>query len=551
VNEDSLLKRAQQAQQQGRYAEAEQLYLQLLNSDFQPEAMLSALVNICVLSNSITRATEYLSKLCQGWPKKITYCEALASLYERAQNWSAAADCYATFVVHNPHHADAYYNYAYNLKQAAKYEEAINSYQAALDNHVRQPEEVLTNMAVIYSEHLRLETKAIERLELALKAAPNYLPAMFNLATLYEEEGNKERAAQYYQAILELDPTDYSALARLAEAQTVTDPSAPVIERLKAALDDSSIDQSARESLSFALGKVLDDCGQYEEAFKHYTNGNRRDCAKNEKYSRTDQEQIVKDNIVFFTEQWFSNLSPVSDAKPIFICGMFRSGSTLLEQVLGSHSCVTAGGERDFFVRLASVAIAPYPRGIAALASPSLKEIANDYLADLARAFPAAKLITDKRPDNFLYLGLIKTLFPKARIIHTKRQRLDNCLSIYFLRASASLKYTTDLTDIAHYYSQYERLMAHWETLFIDDIHHVSYDDLVIDPEPEVRRLLDFLSLSWEPKCLDFYTTKNRVKTASVWQVRQPLYQKSSGRWNNYAPYITELIEAFATDAKL
>lgn len=540
----SLLISAQRAQERGSYAEAEQLYLQLLNDGFQPEGVLNALVNVSIQSNSLSRTGEYLSQLSSKFPNKIAYCDALASLYTRAQNWNAAADCYASFIIHNPDHADAHYNYAYNLKQAGSYRQAIDSYQAALDHKVSQPEEVLTNMAVIYSEHLRLEVKAIEHLEQALDEAPSYTPAMFNLATLYEEEGNKSRAAEYYQAILKLDPSDYSALVRLAEAQAVSDPDAPIVTQLYAALNHPSIDNMTRISINFALGKVLDDCGEYHQAFKHYANGNRLDRATTIKYSRADQEQLVNDNISFFTAQWFSRLEPISDARLIFICGMFRSGSTLVEQILASHSRVTAGGERDYFVRLGSETITPYPAAIEGFTSSRLQAIAKQYIEELAKAFPGSDYVTDKRPDNFLYLGLVKALFPNARIIHSKRQALDNCLSIYFLRAGTSVSYATDLGDIAHYYKQYERLIAHWDSLFGDDIYQLSYDKLVVEPETQIRALLGFLELPWEPACLEFHAIGNRVKTASVWQVRQPLYQNSSGRWKNYQPYITELLDA-------
>jgi tetratricopeptide (TPR) repeat protein len=362
------------------------------------------------------------------------------------------------------------------LKQAGNYQQAIDSYQAALDNCVSQPEEVLTNMAVIYSEHLRLEVNAMECLEQALGEAPSYIPAIFNLATLYEEEGNKERAAEYYQAILKLDSSHHSALVRLAEAQRVNNTGAPIIAQLRAALAAPSIDNMTRIDINFALGKVFDDCGEHRHAFKHYADGNRLDRATTAAYSRSDQEQSVQDNISFFTAQWFARLEPISDAMPIFICGMFRSGSTLVEQILASHSSVTAGGERDFFVRLASQVISPYPIAIAGLAPSSLHAIAKQYLEELAQAFPESSCVTDKRPDNFLYLGLIKTLFPNAKIIHSKRQTLDNCLSVYFLRAGTSFSYAADLGDIAHYYKQYERLMAHWEALFGGHIYQLSYD---------------------------------------------------------------------------
>jgi tetratricopeptide (TPR) repeat protein len=545
MSDQQLLKSAQNAQQQGRYSEAEKRYLQLLKNGVQPEAVLNALVNVCFSAGSIERGAEYLLQLSESFPTKLAYCDAMANLYVQARNWDAAVTCYANFIAINPTNADAHYNYAYNLKRANKYQEAIYSYQVALDNKVSQPEEVLTNMAVIYSEHLRLEVKAIQCLELALEAAPSYIPAMFNLATLYEEEGRKDYAARYYQAILELDAKHYDALVRLAEAKQAVDASDAIIERLQDALNDSQIDNSTRSSISFALGKLLDSCGEYDNAFKYYANANRLDRAAFPNYSRTLQEQLVEENISFFSKQWLANLMPISDAKPIFICGMFRSGSTLIEQVLASHSSVTAGGERDFFVKLESKTIRPYPQAIDSLAWSSLQAIANTYLQELAEAFPAATRITDKRPDNFLYLGIIKALFPRAKIVHSKRQPLDNSLSIYFLRASASLSYATDLGDIAHYYQQYLRLMAHWQSLFAEDIYTVDYDCLVIKPEPLVRELLDFLELPWEPECLQFHATENRVKTASIWQIRQPLYQKSSGRWKKYQSNITDLVDVF------
>lgn len=545
MSQESLLHSAQDAQQQGRYGDSEQLYLQLLNTGFEPETTLKSLVNVCFQAQSLKRAKGYLTQLCTRFPKKIAYCEALANVYVNTQDWTAAADCYATFVVHNPAHADAYYNYAYNLKLAAQYPKAIDNYQAALDYNISQPEEVLTNMAVIYSEHLRLESKAMESLELALEAEPSYIPAMFNLATLYEEQNNKDQAAEYYQAILKLDANHHRALVRLAESLRINDSNALIIRRLQQSLNDPSIEKSARISLLFALGKLFDDCSEYDRAFHYYSEGNRLDRAITPRYSRAEQEQQVADNINFFTEKWFANLSPISDAKPIFICGMFRSGSTLIEQIIASHSSVTAGGERDFFVILCGKVIQPYPYGVEHLAPLNLQEIANQYLQDLAKVFPQSAHISDKRPENFLYLGLIKALFPKARIIHSKRQHLDNCLSIYFLRAGAAVKYASGLSDIAHYYQQYLRLMTHWQSLFAEDIYDVDYDSLVAEPELRVRDLLNFLELPWEPDCLEFYATKNRVKTASIWQVRQPLYKNSSGRWKNYERNLSELVAAF------
>jgi Sulfotransferase family len=159
----------------------------------------------------------------------------------------------------------------------------------------------------------------------------------------------------------------------------------------------------------------------------------------------------------------------------------------------------------------------------------------------LASLFPQGDRVTDKRPDNFLYIGLIKRLFPDARIVHTVRNPLDNCLSIYFLHLDHGMSYALDLADIAHYYAQYRRLMAHWKTLYGADIFDLDYDALVHEPRPTLERLTQFCGLEWEAACLSFEQATRAVKTASVWQVRERLYQRSSGRWRNYAAHIAPL----------
>jgi hypothetical protein len=220
---------------------------------------------------------------------------------------------------------------------------------------------------------------------------------------------------------------------------------------------------------------------------------------------------------------------------------MFRSGSTLTEQVLAGHSRVTAGGEIDFLPTLVQTELAPFPARMAQVSSRQLGELAQRYLASLSKLFPGERHVTDKRPDNFLYIGLIKSLFPNARIVHTTRDALDNCLSVYFLHLDHSMGYALDLTDTAHYYRQYRRLMAHWKALYGEDILDFDYDAFVRKPRPAVERLLAFCGLDWEEGCMSFHRVQNAVKTASVWQVREPLYQRSSGRWRNYARHLAPL----------
>ena len=159
----------------------------------------------------------------------------------------------------------------------------------------------------------------------------------------------------------------------------------------------------------------------------------------------------------------------------------------------------------------------------------------------IAERFPSAINVTDKRPDNFLYIGLIKALFPHAKIIHTVRAALDNCLSIYFLNLDQSMSYALDLLDIGHYYRQYRRLMAHWKTLFPDDIVDVSYDALVKDPKSQIEQALKFVGLGWDERCARVPAAGRAIKTASVWQAREPIHARSSGRANHYSKQLQEL----------
>ena len=317
----------------------------------------------------------------------------------------------------------------------------------------------------------------------------------------------------------------------------------PLIGRLRNLIANPSTRTAERASLGFSLGRLLDSCGAYDDAFRAYADAN---CASRESagsaapsYDRRQHELYVDRIIAAFDRP--RTMQSTTPARPVFICGMFRSGSTLIEQVLAGHPRVTAGGELGFLPSLVRTQLAPFPESMANISPSQLEAFAKSYLEVIGRLFPGAAHVTDKRPDNFLYIGLIKTLFPDARIVHTTRNPLDNCLSIFFLHLDHSMSYALDLMDTAHYYAQYRRLMSHWKALYGSDILDVDYDAFVREPQPSAQRLLDFCGLEWDEGCLSFPRARNAIRTASVWQVREPLYQRSSGRWRNYAAQIAPL----------
>lgn len=457
----------------------------------------------------------------------------LAAGLERAGRHADAEAAYQRHIGDQPQDAVARFNYACFLRRRGRLEDALESHQAALDLGIEGPEEVLSNMAVIQGE-LRRDAAAKLLLQRALAINPTYPPALFNLALHFEEHGQQAEAIELFRRILEIDPNWHNALVRLAYAQTVRDAEGEVVRRLRRALRRSNLEPLVRESLHFALGKALDDCGRYDEAFEQYVLGNAASRPRLARYDHAIVEQGVDRVIEAFGPELIAKATAVSEAPLVFVTGMFRSGSTLIEQVLAAHPAVTAGGEIEYFMR--------YPLSLDPADWPP---IAQGYVDYLQRTFPGAGIVTNKRPDAYAYLGMLKAVFPNARFVNTVRDPRDTALSIFFQQFDGRMGYAADLADIAHFRRQYRRLMGHWCGLFGDAIFDADYDAFVRDPRAETERLLGFLGLPWHEGCLEFHRNENRVRTASVTQVREPLYARSSGRWRTYerqlAPYLPAL----------
>ena len=230
-------------------------------------------------------------------------------------------------------------------------------------------------------------------------------------------------------------------------------------------------------------------------------------------------------------------MEPVSTAPLVFICGMFRSGSTLLEQALAAHPALTAGGEIDYFQRQ----ICPFPAALPEFEAERLRQVGQGYLDYLATTFDGEARVINKRPDNFFCIGMLLALYPDARFIISSREPLDNCLSLYFQSMEASQRQANDLLAAGHYYLQYQRLVHHWQGLAANRLLQVQYENLVTRPREVLGEALAFLQLDWHDDCLQFQRASGRVRTASVHQVRQPLYQRASGRWRHYARQLEQL----------
>lgn len=450
-----------------------------------------------------------------------------------------AIDGYERLLEAKPDLPDSWYNLGWLQRKARRFEAALESYGRALDLGIRDPEEVHLNRAVILSDHLHQPEDAERELRDALGKNPDYVPALLNLGNLNEDLGDREAARDAYRRALAIEARNGLALARLAGVSHSSELDNALVQRLRIAIAGAET-PAEQADLGFALAGLLDAGSAYEEAFEAARAANEASrMSSGAHYDRAGHERFVERLIdTFSAPATGTQISP-----SVFICGMYRSGSTLVEQILGAHRQVTAGGELDLIPALVQE-IDGYPEAAASADQTDLERWRESYV----RGLPPHphRLLTDKRPDNFLHIGLIKTLFPDAKIMHTRRNPLDNLLSLYFLHLDPGMAHALNLEDAAHWYDQYERLMAHWKSLYPNDILDVDYDELVREPKPVIERLLDFLGLEWEDELLDFHRGNAAVKTASVWQVRQPLHPRSSGRWQNYRAQLEPIAALFS-----
>ncbi len=531
-----LLGQARTCLARGDASGAEPLLRQVLALDEGNREALEQLFVICFQSGRLEAAEAHLRKLVITYPDQPLYTDHLATLLQRLGRHAEAVDCYRDLLALRPQLTDTRYNLARLLKQTGQLQEALEEYRNCLAQGITRPEEVLSNMSVIHT-NLHQHKEARQTLESALAANPDHIPSLYNLALLHEEEGDWSSANGFFRRILQLDPLHTAALTHIAHGEKFDNPDDAVIRQMQDALQADGLAPDEQEELLYALGKAHDDCSLYDRAFEYYTSANRLSHGRCPAYDRATQEQLVEQLISTFDQRWLDTVTPVSEAPLVFICGMFRSGTTLMEQILAAHSDLTSGGEINFFQR----SFKPFPAGLLTTGEPELRSIGQAYVDYLAEHFPGEPGVINKHPENFLCLGPLLAMFPNARVIHMQRQPLDNCLSLFFQPLDVGQPYANDLLDIAHYYRQYERLMNHWRGLLGEAVLDLNYEDLLQNPRETIGRALGLLHLDWQDACLDFHQSRHRVRTASVHQVRRPLYQSSRNRWENYAAQLEPL----------
>ncbi len=397
---------------------------------------------------------------------------------------------------------------------------------------------------------------ALNSLRRALEIAPDHAMGLNDLGVMLLVRGEFDEAASCFRRALEASPDLAIAYENLARTRKFSDADGDDVALLASGLESRDLDEAAQIHRHFALGKVKDDLGDYDQAFSHFAEANRLMRA-GLNFNIDEQRRFVDESIDLFKPAFLERMAPMGDPSevPVFILGMPRSGTTLVEQILASHPDVHGGGELDFFPDAAASMsdrledARRYPLCLEGLSAESAHDITDAYLATLQRNAWDALRVTDKMPLNFEHLGLIAALFPNARIIHCRRNPLDVCLSIYFQHFAREVPFAYGLEDIAGYYQQYQRLMDHWQQVLPGRIFEVEYEQLVQSTESVIRALVTHCGLSWNDQCLRFFETERSVGTASHWQVRQPVYEDSLARWKRYEEHLKPLLSAFGPGA--
>ncbi len=443
-----------------------------------------------------------------------------------------------------PQNAGGLSGRAIALKELGRLDEALDSAQRAV---AASPEN--TEARNMLGQILQAMGRFDEALEAFSQAAS--LPglavesALVNRAVLFMETGRKDEAKAAFDRALEAFPRSAKAWFNQSDLRKFTADDQDV-GRMEALLGDGGAQSYAdRMALHFALGKAYLDIGNSEKAFYHLNEGNRM--------KRSSLSFDVK-----ATGQWLEQIaktfSPVLLKKhkgsgdpselPVFIVGIPRSGTTLVEQILASHPQVHGTGELSVLPRLTD-GIGNYPNSVTSLNAEQLAQLGRAYLAQVAPLAQGKRHLVDKMPANFLHVGLIRQILPNARIIHCRRDPVDTCLSCYSKLFSAEQIFTYDLAELGQFHVAYQKLMAHWrKVLPADRFIEVDYEAVVDDLDGQARWMIDFLGLPWDEACLSFHQTKRVVRTASVNQVRQPIYKTSAGRWKPHAAHLGPLLEA-------
>lgn len=515
-------------------------------------------------------------------PDYVESVSNLGSVLTESDQPEEAIKVLLPLVQSNPNYPEAHCNIATAFLLLEQLDKAEFGFKRALTLKPDYPEACI-GLARVLQEKRHL-TEALATAERALGLAPQKAEVHSLLGGIFSESGYPEKAQQAYAQALELDPELISAYlgrghqrmesgdmagaetdfryalsldesnlgARLALAQVnkVKEGDANMAVLVSEAEKLATLPETKAMPLHFALGKCYEDTKQYDLAFQHYRQG----CQLKRKridYDADNTDLAGRNIREFFSKENIDRLrgDGCTSELPIFVLGMPRSGTTLTETIIASHPMVFGAGELNDILEVANHTrggeTKGYPLSLQGITQTELKIMGERYATRLQTRAPDSPRITDKMPANFNCLGLIHLMLPNAKIVHVKRNPVDTCLSCYTRLFDKSQYQSYDLAEIGRYYRNYSQLMQHWrEVLPAGSFYEIQYENVVADQEGQARALLDYCGLEWNDACLDFHKTERNIRTASVTQVRQPIYKTSVEKWRHYEKHLDPLLDA-------
>lgn len=465
----------------------------------------------------------------------------LGESYKRLTQFELAAKCYEDALRMNPAHAVALNNLGDIYRELGRHGDAERAFRnaIALDAAYAHPH---LNLAIMLHSAGMIDD-AESQCRRALEIDPAFVQAMVLLGELHADKGQFQQAESCYRQALSEEPDNPEALAAMSRTRKMSQADVDWKVQVERILD-TRLPRRQEIYLRFALAKYYEDTAQYDEAFYAYRKANQLAAQSLCSYQADHHEAAISNLIEAYGAPWFDAVrgKGQDSSRPVFVIGMPRSGTSLVEQILASHGQVYGAGELSYWGKVLVTHETAMLTRTEEPSSPS--ELAAEYLLQIEKMNATCRYVIDKMPGNFLAAGLIHAALPNAKFIHMQRNPIDTCLSIYFQNFETPHVYSHDLEHLAHYFGQYRRLMAHWrELLPAGTLLEVPYEALVDNHEQWVSTLLNFLDLPWDERCLTFHDTQRNVNTASKWQVRQKLNRDSIEKWKRYERHVGPLIQ--------
>lgn len=581
-----LMQEAVAAHQRGDFSAAEVRYRKVLQESPAHADATHFLGLLAHQTGHDDAALELLERAIKLGPGSHLYRHNLAGVLQALGRHAEAERCYRETLNLKPDYAEAVIGLAKTCEAQGRSAEALTLYERVLQLAPRNLDawlgrggvlaaRVQRNQVLDCYRHARKlaeqDCRQLQRVglafhgvdahaearacfEAALAMQPDFVEAHHSLGITLGDMGDLQRAEAEYREALRLKPDHVSACYNLSSLIRLlpADPLWPPLMAMEQELAQRQVDEQIL--LHFALGKIREDNRDYDRAFEHFLSGN---CLQRARlnYNEARQAEFYRDCMRYFDSGFMAarNGAGTDDKSPIFIVGMSRSGTTLVEQILASHPQVHGAGEMHLLRRCASVEMEPLaneaemPQRLAQLEPVAFTRIGKRYAAALKELAPDALRVTDKLPGNMALVGLMHLAFPHAHIIHCVRDPLDTCVSCFTKHFATGHDFSYDLRELGRFYRLYQELMSHWRAVLPPGrMLEVRYEEVVNDLEGEARRLVAFCGLDWDDACMRFHEHRRTVRTASLAQVRRPIYASSVGRWRHYEKYLGPLKQALA-----